>query len=768
MKVSLDRIDKVLVAGGSSRLPFMKEEIQIVLPTLVNSRDIIIGSDTDEAVAYGIAWECREQVRRDPKLSVGKIAPCVLNDLYLGFRETRRDAFQIPRVKYNGTVLADGQLLSSPFETEETVFKYEVELPFDISEKVLYAFTDKPMRGNEDVDYLNLSHDVFSAPKLGKLSRKCELSLEIKPSGLIRPVFWFRGKGSSARKLGEKVSCPEFYFPGFQVKEGNAYIGLDFGNSNSYLVRFASIPQEITASQYPEFGISRKVKDRLRDLELRIEELRGKGFLSRERLIEHALDEALEIIFHSNKIEGNPLTKGETESVLSQDDRNVLSEKELEAKNLEAAYDWMLANFESCLDQPEAFIREINGLIVKDIKPNGGQYRTEQVSLSGMDFVPPQGTSVPAFMRQLGEEVKTRGPDRSPLEFATSLHTKLVWIHPFIDGNGRTARLLLDACLLAQGLPVVVVNYADRERYLHCLSESNEGDLTSMVEFFIECFEQQIEDFTADRIASTETDDVSNTIEATSGVLPKSATDRIDEVIQEIGVAQEPNVSLPKTETDDAIEQAIKEVAIEESPVVSTKIEIQYARLQAVQPVVTAESDDPLAAIMREKILEQDKIRHAEYDAWRQSFLTIGAELRAIVESFNHQYTDKGYEMRLQEYDVLTFEKYDDISMGKRATRTWFIGFEISRGRSSEKVLLFFNRASWRLTEDPRVSRVSLALSRFDGSRYQRLSIEPISLREIGYRDGELLFFSREGIMRVKEVRHILKLFLSELIRSYL
>jgi molecular chaperone DnaK (HSP70) len=82
-KVSLNRIDKVLVAGGSARLPFMKEEIQLVLPTLVDKNDIFIGSDIGEAVAYGIACECREQSKLEPRLSVGKIAPCILNDLYL-------------------------------------------------------------------------------------------------------------------------------------------------------------------------------------------------------------------------------------------------------------------------------------------------------------------------------------------------------------------------------------------------------------------------------------------------------------------------------------------------------------------------------------------------------------------------------------------------------------------------------------------------------------------------------------------------------------
>ena len=365
----------------------------------------------------------------------------------------------------------------------------------------------------------------------------------------------------------------------------------------------------------------------------------------------------MEIIFHSNKIEGNPLTKAETEIVLSQDTPNRPSEKELEAKNLEEAYFWMLENAESCFDQPEAFIRIINGMIVKDIKQNGGQYRTEEVSLAGVDFMPPQASSVSAFMQQLGEEIKGRGPDRSPLEFVTSLHTKLVWIHPFIDGNGRTARLLLNACLLAQGLPVVIVNYADRERYLDCLCESNKGDLSSMVDFFLECFEQQLEDFAAEVTPTPLTDALLDATVAAPSPLPESETDEID---------------------------------------------------QAIQEVITMEVDDPLTTVMREKVLEQEKIRQADYDAWKQSFLTISAELKALVESFsgNYKYIQAGFKMKFREYDLLTFEKYDDISKGKGSTKTWFVGLEISGPRSRErvleKVLLFFTRASWRIIQEPK------------------------------------------------------------------
>jgi Fic family protein/molecular chaperone DnaK (HSP70) len=717
LKVSLNKIDKVLVAGGSARLPFMKEEIQLVLPTLVDKNDIFIGSDIEEAVAYGIAYECREQAKRDPRLSVSKIAPYILNDLYLGFRKIRKEPVKIPRIKFKDAFLKDGKLLSMPFETEKSVLKYEIEFPFDIPDRIFYLFSDKPFSDHEDVEQMNLSHDVFSVPNIDKLSRKCELHLEINSTGLSKPVFWFRGKGRSSSQHMQKVECPEFYFPDFQVKEGSAYIGFDFGNSNSYLVKFASSPQEITTSEYPKFMVAPMIKDRLRELGLRIEDLRAKGLFSEKRLQEHARNQALEIIFHSNKIEGNPLTKAETEIVLAQDSPNRTSERELEMKNLDKAYHWMIENIDSRFKQPEAFIREINRIIVKSIKQNGGQYRTEEVSLAGVDFRPPQASSVPAFMRQLGEEIKGGGFDRSPLEFATSLHTKLVWIHPFIDGNGRTARLLLNACLLAHHLPVVIVNYADRERYLDCLCESNKGDLSPMVDFFLEGFEQQLEDFTAEVTPTLSAEALLDETVAVPSPLPASETDEID---------------------------------------------------QAIREVITTEADDPLTTVMREKVLEQNKIRQADYEARKQNFLTISAELKALVESFNYKYIPDGFKMKFREFDSLTFEKYDDINKGRRATKTWFIGLEISGPPSIERVLLFFTRASGRIIQELKANKVSLIVSRFDGSRYQRLDSEPIGLREIGYQDGKLLFLSREGIMPVRGVRQILNSFLSDIIKSYL
>jgi fido (protein-threonine AMPylation protein) len=715
MQLSFEKIDRVLVAGGSSRLPFIKEEIVTVLPIMVERRSIHIGSDIGEAVAYGIACECREQAKREPSLVVDKLSPCILNDLYLAFKRTRRDSFAVPRVRANGSETIDGQLLSAPFETEDLTQSYEIDLPFDVEDRLLYYFSDSPFRDDSSAIPLNVPNDIFSIDKVKKVSRKCHLTLEIKSNGLIKPTFTFRGKGDQLSKRGEEIACPEFFVEGFQIREGKKYIGLDFGNSNSYLVQFASFSKEIQGSQYPEFILSDRIKEQLRGLEIRISGLRADGRLTKSAIHNHARDQMLEVIFHSNKLEGNPLTKGETSSVLSDEMERRLTEKELEAKNLKAAYEWMLDNAEECISGTEAFSRHVNQIIMNGVSRDGGEFRKSPVSLAGMDFTPPMASSVPGFMQQLAEEMRSARQGRSALECAASLHTKFVWIHPFSDGNGRTARLLLNAYLLSQDLPVVVINYADRERYLHCLKESNRGDLSSLVEFMIDCFEQQLEDLTAPAVVEP---------------------------------APEPAEAAPVSD----------KVAAAMVPIVT-----------ALEEVGIPETDDPLATIMRSKVVEQQKKVEADYEAWKQSVLTIPAELGAVVESFNanEAYARAGFQMRCHVYDLLPIEKYIDIANGRSATKTWFIGLEISGPQSRERVLWFFNNASWTLKQDKQSSRVSLGISRFDGNKYTRLGSEPISLREIGYRQGTLLFVSRENKVTEGSVRKVLQGFLADVIKSY-
>jgi hypothetical protein len=92
-------------------------------------------------------------------------------------------------------------------------------------------------------------------------------------------------------------------------------------------------------------------------------------------------------------------------------------------------------------------------------------------------------------MEKLSAELKVGAGDKSLVHFAAEMHSKLVAIHPFVDGNGRTARLLMNAILRDGGLPPSIINFQDKERYLDCLAESNRGDLSAMVTLIAETVE---------------------------------------------------------------------------------------------------------------------------------------------------------------------------------------------------------------------------------------------------------------------------------------
>jgi Fic/DOC family len=94
-----------------------------------------------------------------------------------------------------------------------------------------------------------------------------------------------------------------------------------------------------------------------------------------------------------------------------------------------------------------------DALVLGQMDQGGGIFRTTSARLSGMDYEPPSPADVPPFMQRLSEEIKAGPAGRSVIQFATEVHNKLAAIHPFVDGNGRTARLLINTIPLNSKLP---------------------------------------------------------------------------------------------------------------------------------------------------------------------------------------------------------------------------------------------------------------------------------------------------------------------------
>jgi DNA gyrase C-terminal domain, beta-propeller len=122
--------------------------------------------------------------------------------------------------------------------------------------------------------------------------------------GMVSPTFLFGG---------ETFPGAPFSFGGLRFqKDVRSYIGVDFGTSNSYAVTLWAAPKE-RQSKYPAFSISETVGERLRLLELAIASAREKGLLTPELAKEYSRREQASFVFHSVKLEGNSLTRGETE-----------------------------------------------------------------------------------------------------------------------------------------------------------------------------------------------------------------------------------------------------------------------------------------------------------------------------------------------------------------------------------------------------------------------------------------------------------------------
>lgn len=183
----------------------------------------------------------------------------------------------------------------------------------------------------------------------------------------------------------------------------------------------------------------------------------------------------VEWTYNSNAIEGNTLTLSETKVVLEGITIGGKSVKEhLEIINHKEAILFLeqLVNGEETVS--EWNIKNIHQLILKDIDNlNAGKYRMENVLISGATHIPPKHFMVPELMQKLVNEYNHEWKSYHPIIQACLMHGEFVKVHPFIDGNGRTARLLLNLILLLNGYPPVVIKKECRLKYYVALDEAH-------------------------------------------------------------------------------------------------------------------------------------------------------------------------------------------------------------------------------------------------------------------------------------------------------
>jgi len=197
---------------------------------------------------------------------------------------------------------------------------------------------------------------------------------------------------------------------------------------------------------------------------------------------------AIELAYNSNAIEGNTLTLRETKLVIEEGItiRGKPLREHFEAINHQKAFEFLEAVIKSreCSVLSEDIIKGIHKIIMAGIDDEyAGRYRNVNVRILGAVKSPPRFEKVPGKMEEFVKYAKENPDSMNEVEMAAAIHYKLVEIHPFTDGNGRCARLLMNLFLMCRGYPVVMVLKVDRKKYYHCLREADKGNLKPFTDF---------------------------------------------------------------------------------------------------------------------------------------------------------------------------------------------------------------------------------------------------------------------------------------------
>jgi len=185
----------------------------------------------------------------------------------------------------------------------------------------------------------------------------------------------------------------------------------------------------------------------------------------------------IELTYTSNAIEGNTLSRVETAMVvekgLTVDGKTLI--EHIEAVNHAKAFEWVINRIStSRLEINKSVILELHQQILQNIdNNNAGRFRNIPVRIAGSTVIMPNAIKVPELMDKF--VLWLRESDDDALNIAIDAHFKLVSIHPFVDGNGRTARLLMNLLLMQAGYPPAIIKKEDRKKYIISIEKAQLG-----------------------------------------------------------------------------------------------------------------------------------------------------------------------------------------------------------------------------------------------------------------------------------------------------
>jgi len=277
---------------------------------------------------------------------------------------------------------------------------------------------------------------------------------------------------SQIQKLSNILDIPLEKLMVLWIKEKIVY---EIRDDNYALEALKIVQEEIAEyqkSRNVEFSSDlQSVLDQIDELKKRLDDLRDMDSFR----IAQALE--LEYTFESNRIEGNTLTLRETDLVINEG--LTISGKSmrehLEAINHKEAIDYIKHLLEKDTVLSEKEVLNIHNLVLRGIIPEeAGRYRKVQVMIQGSKHLPPQPYLIGKQMEDYFIWYETHKNILHPIVLAAEMHERLVTIHPFIDGNGRTSRLVMNLILLKSSYVIANIkgDYEERMKYYNTLEQA--------------------------------------------------------------------------------------------------------------------------------------------------------------------------------------------------------------------------------------------------------------------------------------------------------
>ena len=243
--------------------------------------------------------------------------------------------------------------------------------------------------------------------------------------------------------------------------------------------------------KYLEIKIANRIEEKLS----RLNDLRPLPQSALKKIQDHF---RIEMTYNSNAIEGNSLTLKETFLVINE---GITVKGKPLKDHLEARDHYLTLNYLYDLVEngkhhtmSEHLIRSMHQLIMQETdKEWAGVYRNANVIISGAGYIPPDALEVAHKMKQLVDWVKGNKSNLHIIELAALLHHKLVFIHPFFDGNGRTSRIIMNLLLMQYGFPLVIILKNDRKKYYNVLSQADKINYKPLVQFIAQSVERSLD-----------------------------------------------------------------------------------------------------------------------------------------------------------------------------------------------------------------------------------------------------------------------------------